>query len=49
MEEGQAKKSSKQFKALFIKNLKIQSRQPCTNLCQIITPIICLIFTVLIR
>lgn len=32
-----------------IKNIKIQARQPCTNICQIITPIICLLFTTLIR
>ena len=37
------------MKALFIKNLKIQSRQPLTNLCQILTPIICLLFTLAIR
>lgn len=32
-----------------MKNLKIQYRQPCTNICQIVTPVICLVFTVLIR
>lgn len=32
-----------------LKNIKIQARQPCTNICQILTPIICLIFTILIR
>lgn len=42
-------KESHQTKALFLKNLKLQSRQPCTNLCQILTPIICLVFTILIR
>lgn len=43
------KKQSHQLKALLFKNIKIQSRQPCTNICQILTPIICLIFSILIR
>jgi hypothetical protein len=42
-------KSGHQIKALFLKNLHLQKRQPCTNVCQILTPIICLIFTILIR
>lgn len=42
-------KQSHQLKALMLKNLKIQARQPCTNICQILTPIICLAFTILIR
>lgn len=42
-------KTGHQIKALFIKNLHIQKRQPCTNCCQIMTPIICLIFTIVIR
>jgi hypothetical protein len=31
------------------KNIRLQARQPCTNICQILTPIICLVFTILIR
>lgn len=42
-------KSSHQIKALFIKNMHLQKRQPCTNCCQIFTPIICLVLTILIR
>lgn len=43
-----AKKGS-QLKALFLKNGLLQAKQPCTNLCQILTPVICLIFTYLIK
>lgn len=43
-----AKKGS-QFKALLLKNGLLQSKQPCTNICQILTPMICLIFTYLIQ
>lgn len=42
-------KQSHQVRALLLKNIKIQSRQPCTNICQIITPVICLVFSILIR
>lgn len=42
-------KSGHQIKALFLKNLHIQKRQPCTNCCQIMTPIICLLLTIVIR
>ena len=35
------------FKALFLKNIKLQSKQIGTNLCQIFTPIICILFTFL--
>jgi hypothetical protein len=42
-------KQSHQIRALLLKNMKIQARQPCTNVCQILTPIICLIFSMLIR
>ena len=31
-----------------MKNAQLQSKQPCTNCCQIMTPVICLIFTYLI-
>lgn len=44
-----AAKESHQLKALLLKNLKLQSRQPCTNICQVLTPIICLVFSILIR
>ena len=43
------KKEKHQIKALLLKNLHLQKRQPFTNCCQIITPIICLILTILIR
>jgi hypothetical protein len=43
------KKESHQIKALFYKTATLQWKQPCTNICQILTPIICLIFTALIR
>lgn len=42
-------KSGHQIKALILKNLHLQKRQPCTNCCQILTPIICLILTIVIR
>ena len=42
-------KESQQTKALFLKNLRLQSKQIGTNICQIMTPIICLIFTFIIR
>jgi hypothetical protein len=42
-------KKGSQLKALFLKNGLLQSKQPCTNICQIMTPVICLIFTYLIK
>jgi hypothetical protein len=42
-------KENSQIKALFLKNGQLQAKQPCTNICQIITPVICLIFTYLIK
>ena len=45
----QQSKSGHQIKALILKNLHLQKRQPCTNCCQILTPIICLILTIVIR
>jgi hypothetical protein len=45
----QKSKTGHQIKALILKNLHLQKRQPCTNCCQILTPIICLILTILIR
>ncbi len=32
-----------------MKNLHLQKRQPCTNCCQVMTPIICLLLTIVIR
>ena len=49
MDQHRQTKSGHQIKALFLKNMHLQKRQPCTNICQILTPIICLIFTILIR
>lgn len=43
------KRDSHQIKALLYKTASIQSKQVCTNICQILTPIICLIFTIMIR
>jgi hypothetical protein len=42
-------KKGSQLKALFLKNGLLQAKQPCTNICQILTPVICLIFTYLIK
>lgn len=42
-------RESQQVRALFLKNLTLQSRQKCTNICQVLTPIICLLFTIIIR
>lgn len=42
-------KEQKQFKALFLKNTRLQYKQIGTNICQVLTPVICLIFTYLIR
>lgn len=42
-------KNNSQLKALFLKNGLLQAKQPCTNICQIMTPVICLIFTYLIK
>jgi hypothetical protein len=42
-------KEDTQIKALFLKNGQLQAKQPCTNICQIMTPVICLIFTYLIK
>jgi hypothetical protein len=48
--EGEvAKKQNSQLKALFLKNGLLQAKQPCTNICQIMTPVICLIFTFIIK
>lgn len=49
MPPSQPKKKSHQFKALFLKSATLQSKQIGTNLCQILTPIICLFFTYLIK
>lgn len=42
-------KKGSQLKALFLKNGLLQAKQPFTNICQIFTPVICLIFTYLIQ
>jgi hypothetical protein len=42
-------KKGSQLKALFLKNGLLQVKQPCTNICQIMTPVICLIFTYMIK
>lgn len=44
-----SKKKSHQFKALFLKSATLQSKQLGTNICQILTPIICLLFTYIIK
>ena len=44
-----SEKQGHQIKALILKNLHLQKRQPCTNCCQIMTPIICLLLTIVIR
>jgi hypothetical protein len=49
-EEGSGpEKKNSQLKALFLKNGLLQAKQPCTNICQVMTPVICLIFTYLIK
>ncbi|CAK64013.1 unnamed protein product (macronuclear) [Paramecium tetraurelia] len=42
-------KKSYQFRALFYKNASIQSRQIGTNICQILTPLICLVLVYIIQ
>ena len=42
-------KKSNQCKALFLKSATLQAKQIGTNICQIVTPIICLIFTLIIQ
>lgn len=49
MDSNPPTKEKHQIKALLIKNLHLQKKQPCTNCCQIFTPIICLVLTILIR
>lgn len=49
LDNSAPQKQKHQIKALLIKNLHLQKRQPCTNCCQIFTPIICLVLTILIR
>lgn len=48
-EQAPINKKGSQLKALFLKNGLMQAKQPCTNICQILTPVICLIFTYLIK
>ena len=42
-------KKSNQLRAIFFKTASLQSKQIGTNICQILTPIICLLFTFLIK
>ena len=44
-----SKRESQQFKALFLKNARLQSKQIGTNLCQILTPVLCIFFTYLMK
>lgn len=48
-DEPRGPKQNSQLKALFLKNGLLQAKQPCTNACQILTPVICLIFTYIIQ
>ena len=48
-ERNPAARGGSQFKALFLKTAQLQMKQPCTNVCQVMTPIICLIFVFLMK
>ena len=48
-EQAAGGKEGSQLKALFLKSGLLQAKQPCTNICQILTPVICLVFTYLIK
>lgn len=37
------------LRGLFLKSLTLQSRNWCSNLCQIVTPVLCLLFTLAVR
>ena len=37
------------LKGLFRKSLTLQSRNYCSNVCQVISPILCLLFTLAVR
>ena len=43
------KQSSAQFRAIFLKSLTMQSKMVGTNICQILTPIICLGLVLIIK
>jgi len=49
VERPNKQKKSHQLKALFLKSATLQSKQLGTNICQILTPIICLLFTYIIK
>lgn len=36
-------------KALLYKSVKIQQRNICANICQIITPLLCVLFTIMVK
>lgn len=42
-------RNSYQLKSLFYKNVQLQTREISTNVCQIVTPLICLGFVYLIK
>lgn len=35
--------------ALFYKSIKVQQRSMCSNICQIITPLLCVAFTLVVQ
>jgi hypothetical protein len=37
------------MKALLYKSIKIQQRSMCSNFCQIITPLLCVAFTLIVK
>lgn len=37
------------LKALFYKSTKVQQRNYCANICQIITPLLCVAFTMVVK
>lgn len=37
------------MRALFYKSAKIQQRSICSNVCQIITPLLCVAFTLIVK
>jgi hypothetical protein len=36
-------------RALFLKTVTLQSRSWCSNLCQVLSPVLCLLFTLAVR
>ena len=37
------------LKALLYKSIRIQQRNICSNICQIITPLLCVLFTLVVK